>query len=127
MKNFPKAAILPIAHHRTRYMLSFPGSAVGKEDFEETMRQIFNEFLNYPVEEVFEKVGSTIPDVHRMREVCFQNDPHRVKQLTQVTAAITAELILELKRHDLIDVNGTVPYSPLNFFYDTVILGYLAD
>jgi len=123
---FPRSVILEVPPYYALFQrclnIQLP---LPVEDFQEVMRQLIYEHMNYPADKVRLAVGFLIPDVNLMRDPRLRVDPVLVSQLFLATEALAAMLCSHFKFHDLVDVDGTVPYTPRNIHHDIVILDYV--
>lgn len=123
----PVRVIVEVPKYYFVFLTHFYDSPPCIEDFQELLRQILNEMLNYPYEKVIQHVGFLIPDANLMRDKRLQQSAVSANHLTLATAEITAMLCNFFRSADLFDIDGTLPYTPHSVDQNVMVLRYVGS
>lgn len=124
-RQFPRNVIIEIPQYYALFEEYFKGDLPVRADFDELIRQLVYAFMNYPFSHVMDYVGVSLPELHLMRDKRWVSDPASQNKLSLVTAEIATKLYSFFVKADVVDYDGTLPYTPRNIHKDIMLLDYV--
>jgi hypothetical protein len=124
-RQFPPNVIVEMPQYYAIFEQYFQKDLPVREDFDELIRQIVYGLMNYPFQHVMDHIGATLPETHLMRDQRWTVDSASLNKLSLVAGEITAKLYGFFIKADLVDDDGTLPYTPRNIHKDIMLLNFV--
>lgn len=125
-RKFPLNVIVNIPQYYAIFEQYFAPNLPQRADFDELIRQMVYGLMNYPWAHVMQHIGATWPDTHLMRDKRWDQDPASLNKLSLAATEITVKFYQFLVNANLVDFDGTIPYTPRNIHPDIMVLDYVS-